>query len=128
MLRSLALLVSGFVAAYLPLMMRWPDLPVWVPLALLVLGLAGAITCTFKKRGEPGRWRLPVTVILGLAVAFHVVWLVSLSSYGSPAFSAPAVGATAPDVVGVRVRDGAPFQLAAQREYETLLVFFRGPW
>ena len=122
------LVVSGLVAAYAPVYLGWPDLPLGVAEALLGAGALWAVWEWYARRAEARSRRRGVVAALVAAVAvFHAVWLVSLSAYG-PAPEAPAVGARAPAISGVRVRDGATFELAAQREHATLLVFFRGSW
>jgi hypothetical protein len=45
-----------------------------------------------------------------------------------PTKGVPALGAAAPLIEAVRVRDGATFRLEQQRGSTILLVFFRGAW
>ena len=127
MLRPLGLVAVGFGAVFLPLLMGWRDVPYFIPEALMLIGAVWATATAFRRRGEPGRWRTPVTAVLWCGLALYGFWVLSLSAYAD-ASEAPAVGAAAPAIHAVRVTDGAPFHLAAQRDYETLLVFYRGPW
>jgi peroxiredoxin len=53
--------------------------------------------------------------------------MLAFSTYGAPAGVAP-VGERAPAISALRVRDGATFELAAERGQTVLLVFFRGHW
>ena len=110
MLGPLLLAFAGLLAAFLPVGLGLPDLPEAVPLLLLAAaGVWGA--AAWRRRKSVGR----------LAAAAIP------SSSGAPG-SAPDVGEPAPDVAAARVRDGARFELRAERGHDVLLVFFRGPW
>jgi hypothetical protein len=67
----------------------------------------------------------PVTQ--ALAAAGMTYWMLFFSAYGDEA-AGPRVGDRAPEISAVRVRDGARFDLAAERGHPVLLVFFRGKW
>lgn len=122
------LVVAGFCAAYAPVSLGWPDVPFGVAEALIGAGALWTAWAWHARRKEAhSRRRGVLAAVLLVPVVFHAAWIASLSTYG-PAAGAPAVGARAPAIRGVRVRDGASFELAAQREHGTLLVFFRGAW
>ena len=71
--------------------------------------------------------RLAAAAIPFLLLGAVATWMFLLSSYEAPG-AAPDVGEPAPDVAATRVRDGARFELRAERGHDVLLVFFRGPW
>jgi hypothetical protein len=123
-LLPLVLTLLGGCAALLPAVLGFPDPPDFVPLAVLGLGAAWGI---FQWRRRPGRGRAVVASIQVLAAGGMAYWMLFFSSYGAPA-GAPRVGDRAPDISAVRVRDGARFDLAAERGHPVLLVFFRGHW
>jgi len=124
MLWPLILTVAGLLAAFLPVSLGLPDLPDFVAFALLGGGLLwGWITWRRRK----GKLRFVAATGQTLLAGMVVFWAVFSSAYTVDA-EAPAVGAPAPDIAGVRVRDGASFHLAAQRGHGVLLVFFRGMW
>ena len=79
-----------------------------------------------------GGQQIPVASALiagaqALAALGFAYWMVYFSAYGPPAGAAP-IGDRAPGISAVRVRDGATFELAAERGHPVLLVFFRGHW
>ena len=124
MLWPLILTVAGVLAAFLPVSLGLPDLPDLVVFALLGGGLVwGWISWRRRK----GKLRLLAAAAQTLLAGAIVFWAVIASAYSEPV-QAPAVGARAPEIAGVRVRDGASFHLAAQRGHGVLLVFFRGMW
>ncbi|MHC4931732.1 MAG: hypothetical protein ACYTGV_06030 [Planctomycetota bacterium] len=124
MLFPLLLSAAGLILAYLPVLARWSDLPVAVP--FLFLG-AGVIWGAWVVRGR--RTKRNVALFSGqvLILGVQAIWWFQLSSYAQPE-GAPMPGNSAPSIRATRVRDGAPFELAAQRGHPVLLVFFRGPW
>lgn len=73
------------------------------------------------------RKRFVIALVLVAATAGQAVWYFVLARYDTPQ-GAPDVGAKAPGLASVRVRDGATFRLGAQQGHGVLLVFYRGPW
>jgi hypothetical protein len=118
------LTVLGGCAALLPAVLRLPDPPDIVPLAALGLGAAWGL---FVWQRRPSRRRATVFVAQVLALCGFAFWMLVFSGYGAPAGVA-ATGARAPDIAATRVRDGARFELRAERGHTVLLVFFRGHW
>ena len=124
MLGPLLLAFAGLLAAFLPVGLGLPDLPEAVPLLLLAAaGVWGA--AAWRRRKSVGR--LAAAAIPFLLLGAVATWMFLLSSYEAPG-AAPDVGEPAPDVAATRVRDGARFELRAERGHDVLLVFFRGPW
>ena len=116
------LTLAGFLLAFLPLLLKRPDLPDVLVLAPIVAGAAWAWWIWGRKH----EW-LAVPLLLSAGAAFQIVWMFFLASYGA-AEAGVAPGETAPDFEVRRVRDGAVFRLAAQRGHGVLLVFSRGHW
>ncbi|MHC4223235.1 MAG: hypothetical protein ACYSX0_05215 [Planctomycetota bacterium] len=124
MLFPLLLSAAGLILAYLPVLLHWTDLPPAIPFLILA---AGVVWGAWVLRGKRTRRNVALAIGQGLILAVHAVWWFQLSSYDQPE-RAPMPGDAAPAIRATRVRDGAPFELAAQRGYPVLLVFFRGPW
>jgi hypothetical protein len=122
-LLPLLLTLVGALAAVLPAPLGFPDLPDFVPLGLLGAGAAWAWFVPWKR---PRRRRLFAITQTLLALGF-AYWMLVFSAYGD-APNAPLPGDPAPDISAVRVRDGARFDLVAERGHPLLLVFFRGKW
>jgi len=118
------LTLLGVLAAVLPVGLGLPDLPDAVPLGLLAAAGTWGLLAWRKKKGWRRLALAAAPIVLGAGVA---VWMVGLSSYAPPR-SAPEVGDRAPDIAATRVRDGARFELRAERGQGVLLVFFRGAW
>ncbi len=123
MLLPALLTVLGGCAALLPAVLGFPDPPDFVPLAMLGLGAAWGL---HAWRRRPGRRRLAVALAQSLAALGMAYWMFVFSAYGDA--TAPRAGDRAPQISAVRVRDGARFDLAAERGHPLLLVFFRGKW
>jgi hypothetical protein len=118
------LTLLGVGAALLPAALGFPDPPDLVPLAALALGAAWS---TFVWRRGPSRRRLAGMTAQWVAAGGITWWMLAYSAYGD-AKKAPRIGDRAPAITAVRVRDGAGFDLKAERGHQTLLVFFRGRW
>jgi len=124
MLGPMLLTLLGVLAAVLPVGLGLPDLPDAVPLGLLAAAGAWGILAWRKKRSWRRLALAAAPVVLGAGAA---VWMYDLSTY-TPPREAPDVGDRAPDIAAIRVRDGARFELRAERGQGVLLVFFRGAW
>lgn len=124
MLLPLLLTALGALAALLPAPLGFPDPPDFVPLAALGLGAAWGL---FAWRQSPGRRRFALAATQTLLALGMTYWMLVFSTYGE-APGAPRVGDKAPEISAVRVRDGARFDLVAERGHPALLVFFRGKW
>lgn len=124
MLFPLLLTVLGALAAVLPAPLGFPDPPDFVPLGVLALGAAWG---WLVPRKEARRRRLAIATLQALAFLGFAYWMLVFSAYGD-APGAPRAGDQAPAISAVRVRDGATFELAAERGHPALLVFFRGKW
>lgn len=124
MLLPLLVTSAGVFAALLPAALGFPDPPDFVPLAALGLGATWGVVAW---RRRPGRLRLGVASGQA-AVALGMTWWMLVYSEYAEAGGSPRPGDRAPDISAVRVRDGARFDLAAERGHPTLLVFFRGRW
>ena len=124
MLLPLLLSAAGLVLAYLPVLMRWPDLPAAIPFLFLLAGVAWG---AWRLRGKRSKARIAVLAGQALVLVAQAVWYFHLSAY-QPSDRAPMPGDAAPAIRATRVRDGAPFELGAQRGRLVLLVFYRGPW
>ena len=123
MLRAHLLTLAGFVLAFGPLLLRKPDLAVWVPLGVMSAGPAWPLRVYWRTKK-----RLWLALLPAAGGAVFVVWYLALAGYSAPQ-GVLQPGDEAPSgVEAVRVRDGAPFRLAAQRGQGVLLVFFRGGW
>ena len=123
MLRAQLLTLAGFVLAFGPLLLRKPDVAVWIPMGMMAAGAAWALR--EYRRAKKRLWLALLPAVAGAAFA---VWYLMLAGYAPPPQGVPQVGDQAPGGGAVRVRDGAPFRLAAQRGHAVLLVFFRGGW
>ncbi len=123
MLLPLVLTLPGVLAALLPAVLGIQDPPDFVPLAMLGLGAAWGL---LAWRRRPGRRRLAVFATQTLLALGMAWWMLVFSAYDDA--PGPRVGDRAPDISAVRVRDGARFDLAAERGHPSLLVFFRGKW
>lgn len=124
MLFPVLLTILGGSAALLPAVLGFPDPPDFAPLAMLGLGAAWGL---FQWHRRPGRRRLALASTQVLAAGGMAYWMLVFSAYGEVA-GAARVGDRAPLISAIRVRDGARFDLAAERGHPVLLVFFRGPW
>lgn len=120
----LLLTLLGLLAALLPSSLGFPDPPDFVPLAALAVA---AIWGALVSRRRPARRRLAAVTAQWLVAGGMTWWMLVFSAYGDPA-GAARTGDPAPQITAVRVRDGARFDLAAERGHPTLLVFFRGKW
>jgi hypothetical protein len=118
------LTVVGLLVALAPAQLGLPDPPDWIPLALL--GAAAAWGSVAWAR-RPTRRRLALAAVPALAAGGMAYWMLGFSAYEETA-GAPRLGDAAPPVTAVRVRDGARFDLVAERGRQVLLVFFRGRW
>ena len=123
MLRAFLLTLAGFLLAFGPVLLRRPDLAVWIPLGVMAAGAVWAIRIDRRREKR----RLWLALLPAAACAAFLLWHFVLAGYTEPR-GIPEPGVEVPDVAAVRVRDGAPFQLAAQRGHGVLLVFFRGGW
>ena len=124
MLYAVILTVASLAVLLVPPVIRAPDPPLWIPIALFVAGVVWSWSLWFLHAAR-------VAVLLGslqLAVGVALVWWIAhLSNYQSPD-GAPRASAPAPDIGAIRVADGAEFRLSAQRGRPVVLVFFRGTW
>jgi hypothetical protein len=118
------LTVLGALAPVLPAVLGFPDPPDFVPLGALALAAAWG---WLAWRGRPGRRRLVLASLQTLVAAGTAYWMLGFSAYGASP-GAPRPGDKAPLITAARVRDGARFDLAAERGHPVLLVFFRGRW
>ena len=122
----LGLTLLGGCVALLPSALGFPDPPDFVPLGLLWAAAAwGFFAARRRRRGQPRRRALPI--VQGVAAAGMTYWMLIFSAYAE-ASGAARVGDRAPEISAVRVRDGARFDLPAERGQMVLLVFFRGKW
>ena len=120
----LVAVVLGLAAAYAPVFLGFGDLPAFVPFVLL----AGAAVWAWILWSEGGGWkRAFLAVALTLPLIGHGYWFFVYSTYPE-AKAAPTWGTPAPPTSANRVKDGASFDLRAQRGHAAVLVFFRGPW
>jgi hypothetical protein len=117
----LVLTVLGGCVALLPAQLGFPDPPDFVPLGMLWLAAAWGLLAARRRR----RRALPITQVL--AAAGMTYWMLFFSAYGEPD-TAARTDTAAPAIRALRVRDDAPFELAAERGHPVLLVFFRGRW
>jgi len=118
------LTLLGLLAAFLPAQLRLADPPDWVPLLLLLGGAVWAFVVWRKRRGRKRALAFGAQALVFAAMAY---WMLVFSAYGEPS-KAPRVGDTAPYISATRVRDGARFEVTAERGEQVLLVFFRGEW
>jgi hypothetical protein len=118
------LTVLGALSALLPAVLGFPDPPDFVPLLVLALATAWGWLAWRKTRS---RRRFAFATTQTLVAAGMAYWMLAFSAYGE-APGAPRPGARAPAISATRVRDGARFELAAERGHPVLLVFFRGRW
>jgi hypothetical protein len=116
--------VLGLGAAYAPVFLGLGDLPAFVPFVLLAGAAAGA--WVLWSEGGGGK-RALVAAALTLPLLGHGYWFFVYSTYPE-ARGVPAWGAVAPPIAATRVKDGATFDLRAQRGQSAVLVFFRGAW
>lgn len=115
---------AGVFAALLPAALGFPDPPDFVPLAMLGLGAAWGLVAW---RRRPGRRRFGIAAGQAIVALGMMWWMLVYSEYAE-AGGSPRLGDRAPEISAVRVRDGARFDLAAERGHPSLLVFFRGKW
>lgn len=120
----LVAVLLGLVAAYGPVYAGLADLPSFVPFVLLAVGAAWAWVA-WSEGG--GRKRALLAAALTLPLLGHGYWFFVFSAY-EEAQGVPAWGTEAPPIAATRVRDGATFDLRAQRGQAAVLVFFRGAW
>ena len=118
---ALLLTILGLAAAFVPVVVGWQDLPDAVPFILLV---GGSVAGWLKFRGK---LRLVGAIVLTLPPFAFAWWIFGLAVYPAPE-GVPQAGAQSPQVSADRVRDGARFNLVAQRGHMTALVFFRASW
>ena len=118
------LTLLGLLAAFVPAQLRLPDLPDLVPLALLLAGAVWGFVVWRKRRGRKRAFAFGAQAFVFAGMAF---WMLVFSAYGE-APKAPRAGDLPPYISAVRVRDGARFELSAERGEQVLLVFFRGEW
>jgi hypothetical protein len=118
------LTVLGAVAPLLPAVLGFPDPPDFVPLAALA---AAAVWGWLAWRKRRSRRRLALATTQTLVAAAVAYWMLGFSAYAE-APGAPRPGDRAPPISARRVRDGARFELAAERGHPVLLVYFRGRW
>jgi len=118
------LTLLGLLAAALPAPLRLPNLPDWLPLLLLLAGAVWGFVAWRKRRGRKRAFAFGAQVLVLAGMAY---WMLVFSAYGA-APKAPHVGDMPPYISAVRVRDGARFELSAERGVQVLLVFFRGEW
>jgi hypothetical protein len=123
-LLPLVLTLLGALAAVMPAPLGFPDPPDFVPLGLLA---AGTLWGWLARRKRKGRGPLFLATGQTLMAAGILYWMLGFSAYGA-APKAPKPGDEAPKITATRVRDGARFELAAERGHPVLLVFFRGKW
>jgi hypothetical protein len=128
MLGPLILTVLGYGLAMGPVLLKVPDLPGWLPVAVLAVAFLWGLLTVRRRRERPRHgWRL-VGICAQLAVlVMHTGWYYGLAAYEPPA-AVPHFGDEAPPLVATRVRDSAPFDLRAERGERVVLVFFRGAW
>ena len=124
MLLPLVLTLLGVSSALLPAQLGFPDPPDLVPLGLLA---AAASWGWLASRKRPGRRRALLASAQTLVALGMAYWMLAFSAYGE-APGSPRPGDRAPGIAAVRVRDGARFELAAERGHPVLVVFFRGKW
>lgn len=124
MLLPLLLTLLGALAAVMPAPLGFPDPPDFVPLGMLAAGTLWAWLARRKRKGRGPLVLATTQTLVALAIAY---WMLGFSAYGA-ASGAPAAGDKAPPITATRVRDGARFDLAAERGHPVLLVFFRGKW
>ena len=124
MLWPIVLTLVGLLAAFLPVSLGLSDLPDVIPLAVMGAGLVWGWIKWRQKKGKLRFFYASLQTVLGGLLVF---FLFVATAY-APANAVPAVGAPAPEISAVRVRDGASFHLAAQRGNGVVLVFFRGSW
>jgi len=118
------LTLLGLVAAVLPAPLRLPNPPDWVPLLLLLAGAVWGFVVWRKRRGRKRAFAFAAQALVLGGMAF---WMLFFSAYGE-ASKAPRIGDMPPYISAVRVRDGARFELSAERGEQVLLIFFRGEW
>ena len=124
MLWALVLILAGYLLAFVPVSLAWPDLPAMIPIGAMAIGVAFAWIALSNR---VSKMRLVGSVVLTLMPLSHVVWILVGTPYSHPQ-DAPGLGSPAPAISADRVRDAAPFHMAAVRGSDVLLVFFRGSW
>ena len=123
-LLALGLILLGLAAAFVPVALKLPDLPLAVPFLLMGIGVIAGWAAVVKKF----TWKRAVgSSLLTLVVGFQLLWVLVLSAYAHPE-NATGLNEEAPAFAARRVRDGAPFHPLAMRGDRFLLVFFRGAW
>ena len=124
MLRALILILAGYLAAFVPVSLAWSDLPTMIPIGAMAIGVVFAWVALARRFSK---MRLVASVLLTLGPLAHVLWILVGTSYSHPQ-DATGLGSPAPAIAASRVRDAAPFHMAAVRGSDVLLVFFRGSW
>jgi hypothetical protein len=118
------LTLLGALSALLPAVLGFPDPPDFAPLGALALAATWGWLVWRKRRTKR---RLAAAIAQTLVALGMAYWMLGFSAYGA-APGAPKPGDKAPAIAATRVRDGARFELAAERGHPVLLVFFRGRW
>lgn len=120
------LTLLGALSALLPAVLGFPDPPDFVPLGILAAAAAWGWLARrrLKKRRRRTFALATAQTLVALGMAY---WMLGFSAYGA-APGAPRPGDRATAITAQRVRDGARFELAAERGSPVLLVFFRGRW
>ena len=124
MLWALILILAGYLAAFVPVSLAWSDLPDMIPICAMAIGVVGAWTALSRRFSK---MRLVTSVVMTLGPLVHVVWILAGTPYTHPQ-DATGLGSPTPAITADRVRDAAPFHMAALRGRDVLLVFFRGSW
>ena len=124
MLRALILILAGYLAAFVPVSLAWSDLPAMIPIGAMAIGVVFAWVAIWRRFSK---LRLVALIVLTLGPLAHVVWILMGTAYSHPQ-DAIGLGSPAPAIAANRVRDAAPFHMAAVRGSDVLLVFFRGSW
>jgi len=128
MLGPLILTAIGYGLAMGPVLLKIPDLPGWIPVAVLGVAAAWGLVLVVRRKGRPRHgWRIAGFLVQAAVFGMHTAWFYGLAAYAAPEHT-PHFGDPAPRITAVRVRDGAPFDLRAERGERVVLVFFRGAW
>ncbi|MCZ6787797.1 MAG: hypothetical protein O7E54_11615 [Planctomycetota bacterium] len=122
MLWALILILAGYLLAFVPVLLAWPDLPTMIPIGAMAIGVALGWVVLSRRFSK---MRLAASVVLTLGPLSYVAWILVGTPYSHPQ-DATGLGSPAPPITADRVRDAAPFHMAALRGSDVLLVFFRG--